>query len=1269
MLPQTKYIHGDNRVHIIKLRHRVLRMKKTCKRIFAIVLSLVFLLNSIPINTVAAVEHRQTNTPEESLLRPATTKRKIQQKRFSPPTETQSPNTSHEPTEHSEGAEHQTYDDILIEEIARRQGVSIDDLESDFERTVNIEEERMRFKGFISPDEDKTVKIFQGIFKKLITQVQAEGKDFAGNFYFVDDNTVNAFVFRNRTDVYFFKGLYETLVEIAGKMQKPLTEDGIAFIIAHELAHSIQHTSLKGLTVRDFKKDMPNYIIQMMKNAEYDADRKALELMDKAGYSVFGAIDGLAYLEYISHMIQAETVLSSHPYTNIRKHRLSQIIFEQSTNIFPNAKKSLVPLAHKDKIPSRDIDFRNLLASGDEDIAALAEDVKDFDQAKGILLTLATRQRMAIMKALKNNEAIRLAFARSIYLDAAFEALKTYGKRKGLNLDRKFDHHPVDYHSLQQAAAVCEFGADIDASGTMIALASSFSSETREYFQKIRKELKKPDFFGEKLDGRTIRFINSYLKTIEQQYNRINALFLDNLLRDPEEVTKIIGLFQDTSKEAVRDYSRMLDDEEKPPSTIPELEDVFQDPQRLISAYLYGRYLGQTALFEITDAVSEVKFRIEKTENALYMENPRYWDIKSSETRERLEEILIAHYLTENSRTDVLTGEFSYIDYWAFSGINQYIELPQTIIDQVFLALWKTAKDSYPKVLRTVIPGRLISHFLNVDVYPSCIDGDVVGKIILSRLPPKHSARTEFGSLPYETRKANRAFAKEIEKRRYRLLVEGADYETFEREMKRFIRNHNHWEALAKYEITPPLIQKIQEDMINSVVPSQESVFKILYANTTREGLLADVKRQGEKISGDYKNEMNDFLRQHPFITAFRRCITENEKLLPDDFKHKFEEETHKLLVPGTDETNQYIRLLETLFQTVYESRPKRNPHASEIFRYETNLDFADDSTEVRDFGHAETLPEWVICDMINQKAWGLGKLDFVKGLIVEDPNVLERIFTFMREKLPFDERKKFFDGIFFDYYDREKTREILTSFFNEKFGNDYQQIILWFLGMFSKQDALTFIEKYVSKLTEEFLGSAEISEKLPLLINLFEYIYSGASSEFHPDPDNVKWYLELIKLKYSFSAEQDTAVIKKGVYHALGILAPAVGLKLALYDPEGVSPEGSNDFRTKTTSIKPQFKRDESYYSLNTTIEQHNFAWNDEKTQEQSPFVCFMMELSVDELKALLEKRKAYVENSLGIEYREENFVRLRSDDFFAEFIEHIILQKLYKRRQRKDR
>ena len=67
-------------------------------------------------------------------------------------------------------------------------------------------------------------------------------------------------------------------------MSVPLTEDMIAFVIAHELSHLLQHTSHEGLDIHDLNEKASPYLVQMIKNAEYDADMRALELMDRAGY-------------------------------------------------------------------------------------------------------------------------------------------------------------------------------------------------------------------------------------------------------------------------------------------------------------------------------------------------------------------------------------------------------------------------------------------------------------------------------------------------------------------------------------------------------------------------------------------------------------------------------------------------------------------------------------------------------------------------------------------------------------------------------------------------------------------------------------------------------------------------------------------------------------------------------------------------------------------------------------------------------------------------
>ncbi|MFH1846617.1 MAG: AarF/UbiB family protein [Candidatus Omnitrophota bacterium] len=1168
--------------------------------------------------------------------------------------ETMETKIKHEPVKHK------SYDEILIEEIARKRGISIDDLESDFERVLNIEEARLCFKGFIIPAKDRIAQMLQATYDKLVAQVRKEDKDFTSKFYFTDDNAVNAFVFRKRTDVYFFKGLYETFVDIAHEMKKPLTEDMLAFIIAHELAHSMQHTSLQGLDIRDFQKDLPHYIIQMMKNGEYDADRKALELMDKAGYSVSGAIDALTYLEYITMRSQAETILSSHPYSTLRKHRLTQIIFEQSTDIFPNAKKEQKLVIEVAEIPSKDIDYKDLLNSSDEEIVTLAQGIKDFDQAKSLLLGFSTRKRMAIIKTLKNDIKLRHAFAKSIYLDAAMAALVSYGRRKSSDYPSKLPNPSIDYSDLRQAATVCEFGSVLDAYDSSKNLPSKFSPKTQQYFKDIHANLKDKDYNGRRyLSDEAVRFVWRHLKFIKKQYDNIDVSFLNGLLQDPESVREIIDLFRDPKKDIISELSTVG----RKSSVIPDLNLVLSDPQRLVSAYLYGNYLGQSSSCLIKDPLTDLHFKVEENQDALYLKNPKYMDISSSVEREKILEILIAHYINKMPYSgDVLNSRFSRIENNYF-GIKQCRVMPNKTIDEIFLALYRNLDEASPEILKPVIAKKLISRHLEMDLYTLELDNDVVEKILLSYLPKQHPATHGGEYLKYEVDEIIRSFCNAINDHKIKLLKAHVDYQIFADQLAQFIRENECWNELCKHEISREVSALVMQNITRILIPPSKELFTTFYLNNTRECFLIDVLIQKEKISPEdqKRTKMTKFLKQHPFFCALDKYITENNKRFSEKLINMFKEEKEKLLDLNV-KVSLFEKLLHELFVIVYDAEPKRNPHTSEVFNRETGLNFDSESVSPNSFDELEALPAWCISDIVNKDGDKVKKI--INNFLKENPEQIERVFEFMSKKLSFDDRKTFFRENFFSRgYSIDSATEYLVSFFNVKFKENYQEIILWFLGMFSKGDALTFLEKFTIKMYYHFKDQKKLSGQTDMLIHLFEYIYTQASGQFHPDDSNVKEYLALISKKYSLNDKrQDKRVVKETVFRTLVLLSGAVGLKLEVYRPQGVSPEGTNDYRTKYTSIKPKLDWGYRYpeCEMKTKLSQHNFAWNDEGSQEQSPFVCFMVDFSIKELQELLLRRQRYVQDQGALEYAGEDFVRIKSEDFFARFIELILFNKL---------
>ena len=115
---------------------------------------------------------------------------------------------------------------------------------------------------------------------------------------------------KERSDVYMHTGLLYAFAKWCERHGKKLTEDKIALILSHEMAHIEQGTQeLGGKEERTYSKEWEKDR-QNKKNLEYDADRVGVIRMAEAGYNprnidmsdIFGRYDFIRIREIFREM-------------------------------------------------------------------------------------------------------------------------------------------------------------------------------------------------------------------------------------------------------------------------------------------------------------------------------------------------------------------------------------------------------------------------------------------------------------------------------------------------------------------------------------------------------------------------------------------------------------------------------------------------------------------------------------------------------------------------------------------------------------------------------------------------------------------------------------------------------------------------------------------------------------------------------------------------------------------------------------------------------
>jgi len=587
--------------------------------------------------------------------------------------------------EQGEIATTDTLEDKIIIEKATKTGSTVEEVNDNLERSIKAAHKAMEIEGFIGKDyaqNDPVAEMLYNVHSKFVDLIKKDYPDFESQFHLVDNNDVNAFVFSKHQDVYFSKGLYEEIINTANNMkslgsQIKVTEDMLAYIIAHELSHSIQHTNTKGLEDSDFKIENLPYIVQMRKNAEYDADSHALNLIDEAGYSVFGALDMLSVFHFMGEESGVETLLDSHPYTKDRYYRAADKIISPEVQIFPNAKNEQKELTLPEKISSKHADFE-LLLRDDADIIKQAEEAQTFHQAKELLNIYATKVKMQNLKSVKNNAQAKEIFAKRMYLDAAVTALEAVNEYEldTVNRHSLLLRTPANrFKTLRMAGAANEYSEDQTNFEPDIELLTTKSFKGRDAKEieseslntyvsnrvnELRNDISTIDDKSEKKKvTKSLNKINKYLQIIQQEMSKIDDSFVDDVAKiNPDSV-------EDYGDIADRFLGNYIEVTEK---KFGKIDTILTNPKELVAGYLYRNYIGQASStiisgsspqavlpnmpVDIRKNIEGIDFqsKIEKQDKHIYLQDPKISPVDTFEQRRELLDTLIISYYADSTK-------------------------------------------------------------------------------------------------------------------------------------------------------------------------------------------------------------------------------------------------------------------------------------------------------------------------------------------------------------------------------------------------------------------------------------------------------------------------------------------------------------------------------------------------------------------------------------------------------------------------------------------
>ncbi|MBI4431474.1 MAG: M48 family metalloprotease, partial [Candidatus Omnitrophica bacterium] len=171
--------------------------------------------------------------------------------------------------------------------------------------------------GVIQSDDpaflDFEVRI-KNIFENLLRTAQMEGSE-SFDLVFIDHPEPNAFVYAGARKVMFTRGLITELKRYENQMGAAITEDLVAFILAHELNHYLlkKDKPFEPLVRGEERQENPltlsfwdresAFIHLLNYREEYLADSHALRLMDNAGYNVNEAVRAARFTKFMQDKV------------------------------------------------------------------------------------------------------------------------------------------------------------------------------------------------------------------------------------------------------------------------------------------------------------------------------------------------------------------------------------------------------------------------------------------------------------------------------------------------------------------------------------------------------------------------------------------------------------------------------------------------------------------------------------------------------------------------------------------------------------------------------------------------------------------------------------------------------------------------------------------------------------------------------------------------------------------------------------------------------
>ncbi|MBF0215713.1 MAG: hypothetical protein HQL30_01835 [Candidatus Omnitrophica bacterium] len=1156
------------------------------------------------------------------------------------------------------------------------------------------------------------VRIY-GIFTRL-TDVMKEHiqgyEDYSGELFFMDTNEANAFVLRGDRNVYFGKGLYELMVKTAAAIDsgKPLTEDAIAFIIAHEMGHLIQNTSKTGLTLSEgYYENAPDYLKKMARNEEDDADRWGLFLMDRANYSVMGAIQAMKCLEFVRKNAKDTAILDSHPYTSDRRRAITDRIENQNWEIYPNATNETVPM---DDLPpkyeySREIDQEYLINGSYEDIEAFIGKAETTDQVISGMAALGVKKQMELVNVLRMDREIRVQFLKKIFIEAAINMVQNYcssnigGSWEIVN--DEFRKNTVNYSDLSLAAVISEYGPAGLISSASVDPKKIVSSDSNKPYdidrniEKIRKQSQEP---GYDIYKANIQEVIDALAAINGILSSLDAGMLDDLLVDPENLRNVQTFSTTDENSCIYGVGT------KPVKT--GLTNLISDPKTLISGYLYSRFIGKTGM---TTKIDKIGFARTRTDNRLFVEAPERWDMSDPDKRHKMKEVLLVKYIIASADLNVCV-KYAFKDQFDpakfnLAGQDQFdTSLQNKALEKMIVNDKEPIKDW----LKIAVLRMEVNNMLGLTKSIGELDKNTIDRI-LDRQIVKHGMSGDQEKIISFKRDMLECFGPREEivtecKMLVRKAINGEEDLAQIKEKIRVLLDEartNMGSAIKTFNVPDGLIDDFIVELAGTLYPGDVLIGSVYRVDSMERFILDmdlccrknanDPLRRDEGLSrimneSGFFKEIENIMEADDLVERYGKKTSEK---LKDCYKWYMES--------GVARNNHHDleRIVSIMANKYLISHRSRSPETSSIFRHETGLDYrvrgyelydpvmssfsfddlleCDDNTainifeEISELEKAKQQAEPNVTSVTHQMIEG-----FTRKQLEDNGNDPSNIFTLMG-KLLMKQRCGLMDNALIR---RSSGRIIddtllgITMRFLNDFRSDNGSVIKWFNGMFLENNALSYIERYILRYAELYkyeletrLKGKTMLKNIPtalqvvhedMLIGLCEYLLMSSSEKYIPQGRIAGMYLRLLEKKNKINAAAELSDEHREIVHkALDLVARSSPMSVSFQFPIAFNPaSGNHDLLHDETNI------DIKETVINVDPKVQYFGWNMERYEATSVFVTALGEYTEEELRELMESRAIYLKKVSDQKYRGER-IALPTNDTLTQLIQVLILNK----------